>query len=203
MVESSVATQLDQVGMHQFPALSRNRIGKRLSPMTLTIALFYVFIIAGCGGTGSPPPPSPIDQNSIPVRDLRIEVGCSEERIRVNVARVLWRSDPSLHERQRIDAAVTTDGFASGFYATVPVLAEVRRFQQADSLARQRQTRRALDSLLVVRVVRSPVADSVVVDIEGLEPRVNYYWRVATSIEGEWITSPPVRVQAPVCLGGD
>ncbi len=164
---------------------------------TVLLPPFY-FLFTACSGT--PPPNRPSPQDSTLVRDLEIQVGCSETRARVTVARVTWHSPPALHVRQRVDATVGADGFASGHYRSVLVLADARRFLPPDADVREQGPGRSLDSLVVARVVRSPDADSVVVDVEGLEPRVNYYWRVATSVEDEWVVGQAVRVQAPICV---
>jgi hypothetical protein len=134
------------------------------------------------------------------VRDLRIEVGCSETRARVVVARVTWHSQPSVQDRQRVDVTVGEDGFAKGHYRSLPLTGEIRRFVVPDEVVREQWPSRALDSLVVTRMTRSPDADSVMVDVEGLEPRVNYYWRIATRMDDEWVIGEPVAIQAPVCV---
>jgi hypothetical protein len=116
--------------------------------------------------------------------------------------------------QQTLDVTTFKDGFASGVFAQ---LAGVRENQKFASRAAQPQlsATASLQSLTVTRVttlqdrlasggasrtaseLMPPSAGNdasrvVVVEIEGLEPGLNYYWRRASG-------GPVVRCQAPVC----
>lgn len=124
--------------------------------------------------------------------------------------------------QQGLDTTVYKDGFSRGVYARLlPVLRTQRFLMQSSTLkdARQQQRRTpGLDRLTVTairpvsersRAERAEALDPgkskdertalVGVQVEGLEPGLNYFWRVVIEVQGRRETSEVIRCQAPTC----
>jgi len=146
---------------------------------------------------------------------------CSTEKARTVVASISWPLDqPAASPEalsagiasQRLEVTTFKDGFARGVFAQVSPVRENQTFGLAPSSPQT--TVPSLRDLSVTRVATlqqrissgAPNATAglippgaandpsrvVVVEIEGLEPGVNYYWRRTP-------TGPVARCQAPVC----
>ena len=146
------------------------------------------------------------------------EVFCSETKLRTGNARISWRltagpggpeafgiGDMSSAE-QRLETTVFKNGFDKDLYAS---------FQ---TLERGTETRPALESSLEPGAMRAyqlqiievkqpagmealgaggaTLTDTV---IEGLEPGMNYTWRVVVETDDGQLVSKTVMCQAPVC----
>jgi hypothetical protein len=149
-------------------------------------------------------------------------VSCSPDKPRTVVAEISWplprpaANPQALTEglaQQTLDVTTFKDGFDKGVFAQ---LGSVRQNQAFTSRAAQPDvsSTASLQSLVVTKVstlqervssgargspsdLMPPSAGNdasrvVVVEIEGLEPGLNYYWRRAPG-------GPVVRCQAPVC----
>lgn len=152
----------------------------------------------------APPPAATAAERAAPqpgpATDLRCQVSCSRTKLRTGVATVSWGVNPGSGERavqeQALDMSVFSDGFATGAYARLfplhrggsptlprgPIPSAPRAFEVEAT---------------TVRAV--PEANRMEVRIEGVEPGLNYFFRVASSTRGNGDVSPPVSCTAPVC----
>jgi hypothetical protein len=65
--------------------------------------------------------------------------------------------------------------------------------------ARARSKQLAALPLTVVEVRQAEDSAAVTATVEGLEPGLNYFFRLVTPVGGRSVTSEVVRIQAPVC----
>lgn len=160
-------------------------------------------------------------QGAAQTEEPRCSVSCSPDKPRTVVAEISWpmpqraASRQALTEgvaQQTLDVTTFKDGFSSGAFAQLSSVRENARF--ASRAAQPDPTAASLQALSVTRVrtlqdriasgasrsateLMSPTANDdasrvVVIEIEGLEPGLNYYWRRTAG-------GPVVRCQAPVC----
>jgi hypothetical protein len=135
-------------------------------------------------------------------------VYCSDEQLRTPVAELSWRSSEARMGETQIEVTVYKDGFKKGLYATLDSSKGSRSFQSQKSRVAQ-DLIPGLSQLVVVDT--SNLADPsnpsnlrvrsgmVAVRIEGLEPGLNYTWRVVSKASGRQVTGVTATCQAPVC----
>lgn len=149
--------------------------------------------------------------------DLACETYCSPTS-RTPVAEVKWvvATQPSaaanlrtLASQQNIEAAVNEDGFERGRFVRLASVAPQARFGPASPAAAGTPLP-GLGSLTVNAVSSSQDApgalrlatpaeagrENVVLQVEGLQPGMNYYWRVRPPTQGE---PQIVMCRAPIC----
>ncbi len=161
-------------------------------------------------------------QAAAQTEEARCSVSCSPDKPRTVVAEISWpmaqpaSSPQALTEglaRQTLDVTTFKDGFASGNFAQLSSVRENSKFSnrapqpdestaaslQGLSVRRVRtlQERISSGASQSVSELMPPSANDdasrvVVVEVEGLEPGLNYYWRRTPG-------GPVVRCQAPVC----
>lgn len=149
------------------------------------------------------------------------EAYCSPTKPGTALVELKWRvsnrrmSQPELSARaaqQDVEVTVYRDGFERGLFARLPSVAPRARFTVAPQAATAGQAIPGLAKLTVTDVVTSrdtnrpdrmrlfsPAADDtefVVTQIEGLEPGLNYYWRLPSVVDGQ---RPVVTSAGPVC----
>ena len=126
-------------------------------------------------------------------------VFCSEEKLRTPVAELTWRSTEARLSTSRIEVTVYKDGFQTGSYVALGSTEGARSIR----LPQTRKTQElipALTELVVVEARSSRVrSGAVAVRIEGLEPGLNYFWRVVSTTTGRQIAEGTTKCQAPVC----
>lgn len=124
---------------------------------------------------------------------------CSDEKLRTPVAELIWRSSEARLSSQRIEVTVYKDGFAKGLYVALRSV----KGERSAALQRNRQYQEpvpALSQLVVVETLSLREQPGMVaVRIEGLEPGLNYFWRVVTASDGRLVAGGTTRCQAPVC----
>ncbi len=130
---------------------------------------------------------------------LRVEVTCSHDKARTPVARLHWSGARAVLAAGELEATVFKDGFERGIYAAAPPLEERAAFALFDQ--RKERTYRAPGlELRITKISTEREArtgrEGTVVEVEGLEPGLNYFWRIRVA-EGEY--SAVARTLAPVC----
>ncbi len=132
---------------------------------------------------------------------LSCEVFCSTERPREGGARLILRSAGKLkfNESQlRLDWTVHKNGLATREFATFePLRAGVR---SAPRYAEQKAAA-TMDPEHKLEITDVQAGkDVLVITIEGLEPGLNYRWRLAPMTKSGWTKGEPLAAcQAPVC----
>jgi len=160
-------------------------------------------------------------QPALASEEPRCVMSCSATKPRTAVAEISWplaqraASRQALTDglsQQTLDVTTYKDGFTSGIFVQVSPVRAAQPF--ASRTAQPPVSAPSLQSLIVTRVdtlqdrlatgasrtapeLMSPSAGNdagrvVVVEIEGLEPGLNYYWRRTPG-------GPVARCQAPVC----
>ncbi len=149
-------------------------------------------------------PPAESAPQPGPPMELVCQVSCSPTKLRTGVATVSWAVRPGSGTRaqreQALDMSVFPDGFNTGAYARLFPLQRGGPFtpiptrgpSPTESAPRAFQVEAA-----EARTV--PQANRVVVRVEGVEPGLNYFFRVASPTRGEGESSPPISCTAPVC----
>ena len=136
-----------------------------------------------------------------PSAAFECRVFCSEEKLRTPVAELTWRSTEARLSTSRIEVTVYKDGFQTGKYVALRSTKGERSYQLPQ--VKQAQTQElipALRELVVVEASSLRARPGVVaVRIEGLEPGLNYFWRVVSTTSGRQIAEGTTRCQAPVC----
>lgn len=136
-----------------------------------------------------------------PSAAFECRVFCSEEKLRTPVAELTWRSTEARLRTSRIEVTVYKDGFQTGKYVALGSTKGERSYQLPQ--VKQVQTQElipALRELVVVEASSLKARPGVVaVRIEGLEPGLNYFWRVVSTTNGRQIAEGTARCQAPVC----
>ena len=176
--------------------------------MTLLRILLF-FILTGCSPESTDPlgieasdrvQPIVTEEEESPI-ELQVETFCSLTKIRTSVARLIWEVDPTLLDKQQIDATVFKQGFDKGFFGSVSPIRPQSKFQPPEELPESE--RDALAPILNLRL-EEVTYDSdqrvVSVDVENLEPGLNYFWRVLTLTDKGLVPSNTVSVEAPVCV---
>ncbi len=145
---------------------------------------------------------------------ISVEVVCSSTRLRTTNARVRWNvAGPVVAgaaalaaTRPSLELTVYDNGFAKGLSATLPI--EPAATPDNPIVARQAANRPALRAYQVrIIEVEQPRAlaeaqgggAAMGVVVEGLEPGMNYTWRLNLETPGGRVVSPEVTVQALVC----
>ncbi len=146
------------------------------------------------------------------------EVFCSETKLRTGNARISWTlaagpagpeafglGDMSSAE-QRLETTVFKKGFDKNLYASFPTLDRGTAMQPALGSSMEPGAMRAYQ-LQIIEVERPAGLDTLTAGgamqtdmvIEGLEPGMNYTWRVVIETEDGEMVSKTVTCQAPVC----
>jgi len=151
-------------------------------------------------GVGSLMAQGPVKQPDLKIvpRGLQVEVSCSPTKIRTPIARISWEGSEETLQGQRLDVTVYKDGFSRGVYASLSSVRPSERFviPRAEKALAYRPP--GLD-LVVSNVETSRQTRRPAVVVEGLQPGLNYFWRIVAETKGLSVSSEVVRQQAPVC----
>lgn len=151
--------------------------------------------------------------------DLVCVTYCSQTQIGTPVAEIKWvvANQPTSAEnlrkaaaQQSIEAAVNEDGFERGRFVRLSTVAPQARFAPAGQPPGGTAPLPGLRDLTVNAVASSQESTSalrlaspaqggqenVVLQVQGLQPGLNYYWRVRGSTPGE---TQVVMCRAPIC----
>jgi hypothetical protein len=151
---------------------------------------------------------------------LECRVYCSDVKPRTSVAEIVWRATPTRATPQDLEASlaqqgievtVYKDGFERGTYASLFSIQRGRSFSLNPTRAIEARIP-GLDQLTItdVRPVRPEAVQDksfrgasnvVAVEVEGLEPGLNYFWRVprADAARAMKEVGEVVRCQAATC----
>jgi phosphodiesterase/alkaline phosphatase D-like protein len=149
--------------------------------------------------------------------DLVCVAYCSPDQPGTPVAEIRWEvgSQPTSSEirrtatQQNVEVAVNEDGFDRGRFVRLPSLNPQARFAPAAPPAggaplpglgdlTVRAVTSSQESAGAMRLATPAAAgqENVVVQVQGLRPGLNYYWRVRASTPGQ---TQVVMCRAPVC----
>jgi hypothetical protein len=146
---------------------------------------------------------------------VEVEPYCSETKLRTSNARIRWsmpRVALEAHKltalagaRQSLEATVYLDGFEKGLLVSVP-LAQASPERPLAALVQEKKPKvRAFQFSVVgygppkeARAVEGVDAEMSAV-VEGLEPGVNYTWRITIETESGRIVSESTTSRAVVC----
>jgi hypothetical protein len=161
-------------------------------------ALVFTFALLSLAA-GPGPAPQELAQKEPPKVGLQVDVTCSLTKLRTPVARVSWRTTKAALASERLEVTVYKDGFKSGAFATLSPV----RVEQKFDLTRLEKIigPRPPGMNLVVTSIQSPPQKDAppVVEVEGLEPGLNYFWRVLRGAPGAEQPSEVVRSRARAC----
>jgi hypothetical protein len=175
------------------------------------VILCFIGLLAIAGGPSlvAQAPPEvhrAVDDSGI---TITCEVFCSQTKLRTANARIRWYPTKAGPEAASLAAAQPTlqttifpDGFEKNLYVTVatgPDAAE--RAPVAAAEAAKRQLRAFQFRVIQVERARTSEANTPEsgVVVEGIEPGMNYAWRVVAEAGAAAMRSPVVMCQAPVC----
>jgi hypothetical protein len=144
---------------------------------------------------------------------VTVEVVCSDTKLRTSNARVQWSMPRAALDasglarltaaQQSLEATVYKNGFDKGLLVSLPISPATPDrpvMPRATSQPPLRAFQITLIGLEQPRATLAPgAADEMGAVVEGLEPGVNYTWRLAIDTPSGQIVSPPTTIQAPVC----
>ena len=154
--------------------------------MLLSLILFLSVIWRG-GNSGQAFQESPLG--------FVCELSCSDTALRTSIAELSWEpqaANVKLAE-QVLEVTVFKDGFAREVKARLP-LQDPQRF----TLSGPAQSSQASLARLEVAAVEVRSTGRAHVRVQGLEPNLNYFWRLQ-SADGKTTLSGPLRSRALVC----
>lgn len=156
--------------------------------------------------------------------ELICEVSCDKVKPRTPFAVLIWKVAETPVDAQALTARLATqglevtvykDGFDKQKFAALPSLRREGRFLVRQSSAASQRRTTGLDQLVVVDITplsepsdparfdpsrrRAGRFSYVAVRVEGLEPGLNYFWRVSSETGDRQAAGAIVRCQAPVC----
>jgi hypothetical protein len=146
---------------------------------------------------------------------VEVEPYCSETKLRTSNARIRWSVPKEALEaykltalagaKQSLEATVYRDGFEKGLLVSVP-LAQASPERPLAALVQEKKPKVRAFQFSVIgyaqpkesRAVEGGEAEMSAV-VEGLEPGVNYTWRIAIETESGRIVSESTTSRAVVC----
>lgn len=137
--------------------------------------------------------------DTVLVRDFSATTYCADDTTsKRSRASLTWRTNPRLLEKQRIDVTVYKRGFEAGTYAILWPLEAGQTFRDAE----RRLPNRPDNSMLFLTLIdRQTSADDRVMTVQlgGLHPGLNYFWRVLTLDAGSWTPGGFASASGPFC----
>ena len=142
----------------------------------------------------------PVFTDTAAVGAPTIETFCSRTRQRVGGVRISWNLKRGSLESPTLDFTVYKDGFGLGLFGTV-------RADGHDTTATLtpllRQNDAHLGPFTVVVVGGRAERLTGMLQIESLDPGMNYYWRLRANAAGRWLAGQTVGIQARTCPSDD
>lgn len=145
---------------------------------------------------------------------ITVEMFCSDTKLRTSNARIRWSMPKAALDasglasfagaKQSLETTVYKNGFDKGLLVFFPVSpATPDRPVVPQAQTRQPPVRAFQISLIEVEQPRTALSPNAAIEMgavfEGLEPGVNYTWRIAIDTGTGRIVSPSVTSQAWVC----
>jgi hypothetical protein len=138
--------------------------------------------------------------------ELVCQVSCSPTKLRTGVATLSWAVRPGsgtrAQQEQALDMSVYPDGFATGAYARLFPLQRGGPFTPPPTRGPGPSPLESAPRAFKVEAAEAravPESNRMVVRVEGVEPGLNYFFRVASPTRGEGEATEPVTCTAPVC----
>ncbi len=170
----------------------------------LSLLVCGVFLVIAC--TTRPPWKDPdvlnlpiLPPDSSLVNNLQCQSYCSETKLRTGVALLTWDADKRLIRKQRIDVTVYKHGFETRTYTILWPLRKDQRFQTSDMANIPDRPDRQLLYLKVNKADWNRHTNTISIELEGLQPGLNYFWRVLTLEKQGWRPGITIRCVGPVC----
>jgi hypothetical protein len=186
--------------------------------MRWTLLRFSVFALTGMVAVMFEGDPGALAQAPTPRVEPRltvtVEVFCSDTKLRTSNARVRWSMPRAALDasglarltaaQQSLEATVYKNGFDKGLLVSLPISPATPDRPVMPRVQTRQPPLRAFQIALIgleqLRATLAPgAADEMGAVVEGLEPGVNYTWRLAIDTPSGQIVSPPTTSQAPVC----
>jgi hypothetical protein len=143
---------------------------------------------------------------------VSVEYFCSPTKLRTSNARIHWsvssetmaaaRIGTLATARQTLEATVYHEGFEKGLFVSVPVAqATPDRPLAARAPEKVSKLRAYQFSLIQVDQPKAAAAtgNEMTAVVEGLEPGVDYTWRIAIETDSGRLLSAPTTTQAVIC----
>ena len=144
---------------------------------------------------------------------VAVDAFCSDTKLRTSNARIRWGMPGDALEasgvksfaaaKQSLEATVYKNGFEKGLQVSVPISQASPDRPVAAQLQERKPKLRAFQfSLIEIEQPKATLAvegGEMGAVVEGLEPGVNYTWRIAIDTAAGRIVSAPVTSQARVC----
>jgi hypothetical protein len=184
---------------------------------TINAALLCALVGASaCGGRQSQPAqysiPEPVinEEAREATSGLECQVACAETPSREPVAVLRWSANKDARMKalseQRLEATIYKDGFERGAFVAVQPSAkmEPKRFSPIGTGGRElplalTRLHTAIPPRDESKLRFESTEQQPAVLVFGLEPGLNYFWRIAVSASTGNVASETVRCQAPVC----
>lgn len=152
----------------------------------------------------APPPPAESAPQPGPPMELVCQVSCSPTKLRTGVVTLTWAVRPGsgtrAQQEQAVDMSVFPDGFATGAYARLFPLQRGGPFTPGSTRGPSpMETAPRAFQVQAAEARAVPESNRMEVRVEGVEPGLNYFFRVASPTRGEGESSEPVSCTAPVC----
>jgi hypothetical protein len=133
-------------------------------------------------------------------REFHVEVSCSEIKPRTLVATLKWKGAKNIFARQRLDATIHKGGFKKDAFTSLWPIKSDQKFQ---SISKVKNSNLSVSKSLYLNTVKAdfdPEKETASVKLEGLEPGVNYFWRILTLVDEKgWISGAVVRTNGIIC----
>ncbi len=143
----------------------------------------------------------PIAQQRSLTQESTVEITaeCSLLKPRTGLVTINWKEQQRSFAEYRLDLTTRKGGFDNELFATVW---PIRYGNESKLINRKRYPSEDLTrglKLSTSAVNPSRNSSPSTVTLEGLEPGINYFWRVLRRDESGWTTSEVIRIEAPTC----
>jgi len=136
--------------------------------------------------------------------DLQCRITCSVDQPGVPVAELTWSSPRDNRLKglaaQQVHATVYKDGFEKGNHVVVEPTGAGQEFQPAARGKKLPPGLKLRTTAVEGAVTRGREPPSrTTIKVEGLEPGLNYFWRVSSRAGSQVVNTGAVRCKVPVC----
>ncbi|HXD32554.1 MAG TPA: hypothetical protein VN643_15640 [Pyrinomonadaceae bacterium] len=161
----------------------------------LTFLFLFLFLAAATSGQTR----RRFRQTPAPAPNFECRTFCSPDKLRTPVMELVWRASQASLAAERVEVTVYKDGFAKGVYVSVGASQGQSAALTTRNTAQDDRLPPALKKLVVVDSASlSTRPGMATIQIEGLEPGLNYFWRVVSG-SNRLVAGGAVRCKAPVC----
>lgn len=177
------------------------------TPMKLGMLLssFYLFLACAAVKHETPTPETEVLNRPVLGKDTGIandflcRTYCSEIKLRTGIALLTWSSNERAFSNQRIDVTVYTNGFRDHVYTILWPIKTYQKFQTSSLVKLPDRDDNQRLFLTVGQVDFDQKSGRVSVELEGLEPSINYFWRVLALTKKGWVPSQTIDGAGPIC----